>query len=188
MEEFGRLDYGEATIDGICAGYGISKGMMYYYWPGKQPLFLACAGQVLDGLWEYVGERLGELERLPVQEALRGFFALRERYFEGKKEQRRVFERILLRPPVELKEEIRLLREPMRRLNREFMQSIVSRARLRDGISLERAMWYLDEIEPMVWLHLPGKGEGDTLSGCIEESEALMDMLLFGIIEKGEGR
>ena len=42
MDEFGARDFDAVTMEAICAGHGISKGMMYHYYTGKDELFLAC--------------------------------------------------------------------------------------------------------------------------------------------------
>lgn len=34
MEEFGTLGYDKVTMERICGNHGISKGMMYHYYPG----------------------------------------------------------------------------------------------------------------------------------------------------------
>ena len=41
LEEFGSAGYDAVTMDGICAGHGISKGMMYHYYANKDELFLS---------------------------------------------------------------------------------------------------------------------------------------------------
>ena len=38
MEEFGTHNYNDVTIDNICSRHGISKGMMYHYYSGKDDL------------------------------------------------------------------------------------------------------------------------------------------------------
>ena len=39
MEEFGTRGYEEVTMERICSGHGISKGMMYHYYSNKDELF-----------------------------------------------------------------------------------------------------------------------------------------------------
>ena len=48
MEEFGTRGYGGVSIEGICTRHGISKGMMYHYYSGKDELFLDCVRQVFE--------------------------------------------------------------------------------------------------------------------------------------------
>ena len=38
MEEFGTRGYDAVTMEGICGGHGISKGMLYHYYPNKDAL------------------------------------------------------------------------------------------------------------------------------------------------------
>ena len=50
MHEFGAHGYASVTVDSICAKHGISKGMLYHYYSGKDDLFLLCANQVFHEL------------------------------------------------------------------------------------------------------------------------------------------
>ena len=38
MHEFGAHGYASVTVDSICAKHGISKGMLYHYYSGKDDL------------------------------------------------------------------------------------------------------------------------------------------------------
>ena len=54
MEEFGTYNYSDVTIDNICSRHGISKGMMYHYYSGKDDLFLLCAREMFQALKEHM--------------------------------------------------------------------------------------------------------------------------------------
>ena len=46
ITEFSASGYDKVTMENICTRHGISKGMMYHYYSGKDDLFLLCV-QVL---------------------------------------------------------------------------------------------------------------------------------------------
>ena len=84
MEEFGTHNYSDVTIDNICSRHGISKGMMYHYYSGKDDLFLLCAREMFQALKEHMdalpfpspGHLAGQLNdlRLPLRELNRQRF------------------------------------------------------------------------------------------------------------------
>ena len=63
MEEFASSGYGAASIEIICNRHGISKGMMYHYFHGKDELFLECVRQISLSLAEHVRARMDSLDR-----------------------------------------------------------------------------------------------------------------------------
>ena len=79
MEEFGSRGYEAATVDGICGRGGISKGMLYHYYTGKDALFLLCVGDMFRGMAEYVGQAMEEGGVDSGRSCIRRFFSLRER-------------------------------------------------------------------------------------------------------------
>ena len=78
MEEFGTYNYSDVTIDNICSRHGISKGMMYHYYSGKDDLFLLCAREMFQALKEHHGRSALPLPRPDRPEAIRELFRARE--------------------------------------------------------------------------------------------------------------
>ena len=64
MEEFGTHDYEVVTMDSICGNHGISKGMMYHYYPNKDALFLLCVQTTFQDLRDNIQSDV-ETRRLP---------------------------------------------------------------------------------------------------------------------------
>ena len=50
LEEFGTYGYDKVNMERICGNHGISKGMMYHYYSGKDDLFLLCAREIFQAL------------------------------------------------------------------------------------------------------------------------------------------
>lgn len=121
MQEFAERGYEEVTVDNICQKYEISKGMMYHYYSGKDALFLLCVQHTFQQLEEYLLERMEQLEQKDPVEAMQEYFLLRESFFQENPQQKQIFEAALLRAPIQLTEQIEQIRQPLIRVNREFL-------------------------------------------------------------------
>ena len=54
ITEFSASGYDKVTMENICTRHGISKGMMYHYYSGKDDLFLLCAREIFQALKEHM--------------------------------------------------------------------------------------------------------------------------------------
>ena len=97
MDEFGARDFDAVTMEAICASHGISKGMMYHYYTGKDELFLACVGHVFQSLLKYVRHDAAALGKQAAFETIKNYFAIRECYFQRHPKEKNIFENALLR-------------------------------------------------------------------------------------------
>lgn len=57
--EFSASGYEAFTVDQLCARHGISKGMLYHYYTGKDQLFLLCVEDAFQGLEAYLRGQMG---------------------------------------------------------------------------------------------------------------------------------
>ena len=80
LAEFGERGYAAASVDGVCARGGISKGLMYHYYKGKDELFCECVRAMFAALAEHLGGYLGHTEHAGAEELLSGYFLSRERF------------------------------------------------------------------------------------------------------------
>lgn len=187
MEEFGAKGYDGVNMERICADHGISKGMMYHYYSGKDELFLLCAERTFRELTDYVAQGMDELEELDVTEAVKRFFLLREGFFQSRPKEKAVFESAMLRPPRHLMEQIQALRAPIRQLNQKFIERLAARMPLRSGLEPEKVSGYLAAIEPFfqdILNSAQGKCPAQDLHAMLEASGKLLDMILFGVLRQ----
>ena len=64
LEEFARHGYGASSINAICGGQDVSKGIIYHYFETKDALFLACVAECFQRLTEHIQTHLtGGLQR-----------------------------------------------------------------------------------------------------------------------------
>lgn len=186
-EEFGAKGYDGVNMERICADHGISKGMMYHYYSGKDELFLLCAERTFRELTDYVAQGMDELEELDVTEAVKRFFLLREGFFQSRPKEKAVFESAMLRPPRHLMEQIQALRAPIRQLNQKFIERLAARMPLRSGLEPEKVSGYLAAIEPFfqdILNSAQGKCPAQDLHAMLEASGKLLDMILFGVLRQ----
>ena len=103
--EFARSGYKAATMEDICTRHGISKGMMYHYFSGKDELYIALVTKVVGDLYEYLMAHQEDCCQRAF-EGIADFYKLRETYFQDKDDERKVFEEAVLSPPEALKDEV----------------------------------------------------------------------------------
>ena len=187
MEEFGTQDYDAVTMDSICGNHGISKGMMYHYYPNKDALFLLCVQTTFQDLRDNIQSDVETLEQQSGFEAIKAYFLLREQYFQGHPMEKNVFENALLRPPRHLREQIWALRAPVRELNHQFIWRVVGRMPLREGLRPEAVMRYLDSVEyslPHALRQYSAGGDLTDMHTLMEAVGELLDLVLYGVIRQ----
>ena len=187
FEEFGKKDYDHVTMDAICLRGKISKGMMYHYYSGKDELFLLCTKELFLDLKEYVEKNAEKILKKDAAEAMMEFFMIREEYFNEYPQKKNLFENALFRTPKHLAEQIRELREPLRELNRLFFKKVVTKMKLRDGLSVENAAKFVESFEYVFWTfvnHYCSDNEKIDFNSIIQASKQVMDMIIFGIAKQ----
>ena len=190
LEEFGTADLEAVTMDSICANHGISKGMMYHYYANKDELFLACAADIFQALDGYLRREAGALAELPVIEAIKGYFLLRESFFQSRPLEKHVFENAVLYPPKHLADRILALRQPLREENDRFLHQLLSRMELRPGSDRDQVARYLNSLYTFFWRILEQyrpQGAASDLHTMLSEAETLLSMVLFGIAAPERG-
>ena len=187
MEEFGTHGYDSVSMENICTRHGISKGMMYHYFSNKDDLFLLCVKDVFQRLQEEIEQRAAPLEEQDAIESIQGFFMIRESYFQQHPHRKLIFETALLRPPRHLAEQIHTLRGPIRELNRQFLVRTVSRLPLRDGLSPDQAIRYLECLNTYFW-PAAVQYQRDTpiqdTHSMLQAAEEIVNLALFGIARR----
>lgn len=187
MEEFGTYNYSDVTIDNICSRHGISKGMMYHYYSGKDDLFLLCAREMFQALKEHMDTLPFPSPGQTDPEAIRELFRAREAYFETRPLEKHIFENVLFNTPGHLAGQLNDLRLPLRELNRQRFRQAVSQMELRAPLDEEAVSRYLECIESLFW-PLVNQYQGGESIGDLPSLEAVstqvLDMVLFGIVRQ----
>ena len=187
LNEFGTHGYDNVNMERICGNHGISKGMMYHYYSGKDDLFLLCVERTFAELKACVEQELPRLENCTTPDAIREFFLIREAYFQSHPLQKTIFESAMLRPPKHLTESIHTLRAPIRQLNQRFIEKLVIRMPLRADLQPERVIRYLESVEPYfqnILFSYQGDCPAQDFHTMLKTAGELLDMALFGILRQ----
>ena len=182
LNEFSAFGYKGTNIEKICKKYDISKGMMYHYFRGKDDLYLECVKIVMDSLYRYLDENKLTDENIDPYDEILEFYKLREKFFQNKMRERAIFEEALLHPEESLKESIDDLRKPIKKLNRTYFKTVLSKLELREGVSKDMAERYLSTLSSSFSTLLSYYAEKeDKLEGVFHSIEDLISMLIFGM-------
>ena len=190
LDEFGTHGYDSVNMERICGRHGISKGMMYHYYSGKDPLFLLCVEKTFADLKRYIEDGVRELPEGSVLGTIKAYFMMREYYFQTHPKQKVIFEEAMLRPPKHLAAQIQELRAPIREMNRKFLGRQTARIPLRAGLDRKKVSSYLEGVGGIFQTILAayrGETEEQDLHAMLETAEELLDLILFGVLQPESG-
>lgn len=187
LDEFGTHGYDSVNMERICSNHGISKGMMYHYYSGKDELFLLCVDRTFRDLKAYVEREMDMLEDRDVPDAIKDFFMIREYFFQLNPKQKSIFESALLRPPKHLADKIQLLRVPIRQVNQKFFHKLIIKIPLRQDLDPEMAIRYLESVESLfqslMTCYQSGRPPQD-FHTMLKTAGEILNMILFGVLRQ----
>lgn len=187
ITEFSASGYDKVTMENICTRHGISKGMMYHYYSGKDDLFLLCVQNMYQMMQQYLEENMAELEKKDALHALKEFWILRESFFGEHPPFKNIFENALLRTPPHLFEKIEEIRGPIEALNRQFLHRTIGKIELRENLKKENVSIYLEAMESVFWKLVEQYRREQRISdvhSLMEAAGELWDMVLLGVVRQ----
>ena len=187
ITEFSTSGYDKVTMENICTRHGISKGMMYHYYSGKDDLFLLCVQNMYQMMQQYLEENMAELEKKDALHALKEFWMLRESFFGEHPPFKNIFENALLRTPPHLFEKIEEIRGPIEALNRQFLHRTIGKIELRENLKKENVSMYLEAMESVFWKLVEQYRREQRISdvhSLMEAAGELWDMVLLGVVRQ----
>ena len=187
ITEFSASGYDKVTMENICTRHGISKGMMYHYYSGKDDLFLLCVQNMYQMMQQYLEENMAELEKKDSLHALKEFWMLRESFFGEHPPFKNIFENALLRTPPHLFEKIEEIRGPIEALNRQFLHRTIGKIELRENLKKENVSIYLEAMESVFWKLVEQYRREQRISdvhSLMEAAGELWDMVLLGVVRQ----
>lgn len=176
--EFGQNGYACGTVNHICKR-GISKGLIYHNFKGRDELYLTCLKESCKKL-EVLIRQNGSLPDL-LQ-----YIRIRMRFFAEYPNEAHMFLEALLQPQPHLADEIHETMLPLDELNEQIYRAAVSSVTLRDGITEEDALHYFRQMQRMFNGYFSSPANRPvTLDEQIREHETnlpkLLDFMLYGI-------
>lgn len=189
VEEFGTNSYENASINAICTRNGISKGLIYHNFEGKDALYLECVRLCYEHLLNHL--RTGMPAAQNAQANLQKMMQLRQEFFEKNPHYSNIFFNTVLHPPRHLQQQIGELRRPFEEFCTEYYRCTVQNLPLRDGISADTALNCFTIFVEMFNGYFKAKTEsGSDYRSLIEDHEgklcSLLDILLYGIARPQE--
>ena len=187
ITEFSASGYDKVTMENICTRHGISKGMMYHYYSGKDDLFLLCVQNMYQMMQQYLEENMAELEKKDALHALKEFWMLRESFFGEHPPFKNIFENALLRTPPHLFEKSEEIRGPIEELNRQFLHRTIGKIELRENLKKENVSIYLEAMESVFWKLVEQYRREQRISdvhSLMEAAGELWDMVLLGVVRQ----
>ena len=187
ITEFSASGYDKVTMENICTRHGISKGLMYHYYSGKDDLFLLCVQNMYQMMQQYLEENMAELEKKDALHALKEFWMLRESFFGEHPPFKNIFENALLRTPPHLFEKIEEIRGPIEALNRQFLHRTIGKIELRENLKKENVSIYLEAMESVFWKLVEQYRREQRISdvhSLMEAAGELWDMVLLGVVRQ----
>ena len=184
IEEFGNNGFNAMRMEILSTKHGISKGLLYHYFRNKDEIYLECVRRIVSSLFSYLEDNEALLFKESPSEGIAAFCMLRERFFQNKKAESRLYEEAVIDPPEHLKQDISEIRTPLRNLNERFVRSMVSRIKLQSGITADMAARYLDSSLASFRMLLSDYQQTDDFNSVMNGVGELLKMLIFGIADK----
>ncbi|WP_066505796.1 TetR/AcrR family transcriptional regulator [Abyssisolibacter fermentans] len=189
LVEFGTKNYNSATLNNICSQHGISKGLIYHYYDGKDELFLICVKECFDKLANCLKNNI--VLDADTEESIKSYFQARNKFFEEKKEFKQIFMSAVLQPPIHLKSQIKELHKKLIEVNHMFAKSIFEKITLRQNVTPQEAMDYFIAFEEFFGEYFGRQQINLTNSEQLVKLHEntiykIFDMMLYGIAKQEE--
>lgn len=204
LAEFSEKGYGASSINTVCAGQGISKGIIYHYFETKNELFLACVEECFQRLTDYLRQNLEKTASLQeaqlgsaatemtpgftrLEMGLEHYFTARQTFFQENPVYRRIFCEAVVNPPVNLQKEIQERKAEFDSLNTKILEDLLEPAPLRTGITREEVVDTFRQFQDFVNANyrMPKNGAEEFEQRELSCRKA-MNILLYGVLERSE--
>ena len=188
LEEFAGQGYGASSVNNICSGEGISKGIIYHYFQTKDELYLACVDECFQVLTEYLQGKL-ILEAVSVPRQLQLYFDARFEFFQTFPVYRRIFCEAVIMPPAHLEAPVRQRKSGFDEFNISILNRILEPLKLRDGVSRETVVDIFLQFQDYINAKYQSSGEKEIDFKTHEEDcRRALDVLLYGVVERAAER
>ena len=184
LEEFARHGYGASSINAICGGQDVSKGIIYHYFETKDALFLACVAECFQRLTEHIQTHLtGDCNGAEAQ--LEQYFRVRLAFFQANPVYRRIFCEAVVTPPTHLSTEILERRRGFDTMNIQILERILSCVQLRPSVTKADVVETFRQFQDFINARDQTVGLEESEFEAREEScRKAMDILLYDVIER----
>lgn len=186
LEEFSQSGYHAFVISRLTTKYGISKGLLYHNFSGKDALYQACVKESFKKAVEVIK---GDAKEVPT---LKEYMERRHRFHQEFPNHSHIFFEALVTMPEDFQGSLEKERAIFEELNRQVSQKLLSNASLKSHISKDKALNYLQFIQDLFRSYYLNLNQGSELSRRASEYENqlkdILDLMIYGILEEDEER
>lgn len=183
LYEFGTKGYDSASLNHICSDNGISKGLIYHNYQGKDDLYLRCVSYALS---EYI--RILKEEKQDGM-GVHKYLEIRYHFFSKHPLLSRLFFEAILQPPRHLAEQIKELKREFEQLNINIYRASLEHVTLREGVTEQEAVEYFSIMQEMFNGYFSSTAYADAdFSTVVSDHEAkmkkLLNFMLYGVAKE----
>ena len=186
LAEFSEQGYGASSVNTISNGEGLSKGLIYHYFPTKDDLYLACVEECFQMLTGHLQSHTN-MEGQTAEERLEQYFRVRLDFFEQNPQYQRIFCDAVIMPPAHLEASIQEKKAPFDSFNIDSLNRMLEPVSLRSDLSREDVVdtfrQYQDYINARYQMT---RSEKIDIRDHEESCRRALRILLYGVVERKE--
>lgn len=182
LREFSQRGYGLSSVNTICSSGDISKGVLYHYFKDKDEIYLTCVQACFDALCAHLENSLREKKG-----GVQAYFDARSAFFAQSPQYRRLFCDAVISSPQHLAAEIKKIRADFDALNLSVLTGLLDGVSLRGELTKEQVIEFFGLFQDFVnarWQM--AEGDGTVLEKHEEIAGRSLDILLYGVVDRGE--
>lgn len=186
LAEFSEQGYGASSVNTISNGEGLSKGIIYHYFPTKDDLYLACVEECFQMLTGHLQSHTN-MEGQTAEERLEQYFHVRLDFFEQNPQYQRIFCDAVIMPPAHLEASIQEKKAPLDRFNIDSLNRMLEPVSLRSDLSREDVVDTFRQYQDYINARYQMTGsEKIDIRDHEESCRRALRILLYGVVERKE--
>ena len=186
LAEFSEQGYGASSVNTIGNGEGLSKGIIYHYFPTKDDLYLACVEECFQMLTDHLQSHTN-MEGQTAEERLEQYFRVRLDFFEQNPQYQRIFCDAVIMPPAHLEASIQEKKAPFDRFNIDSLNRMLEPVSLRSDLSREDVVDTFRQYQDYINARYQMTGsEKIDIRDHEESCRRALRILLYGVVERKE--
>ena len=186
LAEFSEQGYGASSVNTISNGEGLSKGIIYHYFPTKDDLYLACVEECFQMLTGHLQSHTNMVGQT-AEERLEQYFRVRLDFFEQNPQYQRIFCDAVIMPPAHLEASIQEKKAPFDRFNIDSLNRMLEPVSLRSDLSREDVVDTFRQYQDYINARYQMTGS-EKIDICDHEESCrrALRILLYGVVERKE--
>ena len=187
LAEFADKGYGGSSVNAVCAGPDVSKGIIYHYFPSKDALYLACVEECFQQMVVYLRHALLDMKG-SMAEQIEQYFSARMAFFQENPVYRPIFCEAVMSPPAHLAAEVAARREEFDTMTAAALERLLRPLSLRPWVTVEETVELFQYFQNYANAKAPAVSEGDRDGFALRDARCrkLLDILLYGVVSHPE--